>query len=253
MSLDGENPERSSPRDNGDTVRAKVYPLSSKRLTQSHLKALGTALGVPTTATAEDIRLMIGRALSDMGKEQQNVEVVHHKQSSGSRSIGLRDENGIFLEVNCEPVVTASPTASSDDEEEDDGERSGSSETANLTSWEETAETEQERTNKQELLECRVELAETRNALDAEVQKTQALESELTSKLEEVSELKARYECEREKSRRTWIVMPFVMIAISLIVTIIFISLCVTMCITRHINRSRISPETNNFHTVALL
>ena len=69
MSLDGENPERSSPRDNGDTMRAKVYTLSSKRLTLSHLKALGTALGVPMTATAEDIRLMIGGALLDMGKE----------------------------------------------------------------------------------------------------------------------------------------------------------------------------------------
>ena len=50
-----------------------------------------------------------------------------------------------------------------------------------------------------------------------------------------------------------FVAMSLLMIAKSLIVTRIFISVCVTMCITRQINRSRISPDTNNLHTVAWL
>ena len=102
---------------------------------------------------------MIGGKLLDMDKEQQNVEVVRvdpPPESSGGGSIGLRDEQGIFIEVDCVPATVTSPAAISLDEE-DDGELSDVASEGTRGAFEET-----EHLTRQELLECRAELAETR-------------------------------------------------------------------------------------------
>ena len=201
MSEDGDNQYQRSSSPSGDlAARTKVYPLSSRRLTLPHLKTLATALGIPTAAAAEDIRLMIGGKLLDMDKEQQNVEVVRvdpPPESSGGGSIGLRDEQGIFIEVDCVLATVTSPAAISLDE--DDGELSDVASEGTRGAFEET-----EHLTRQELLECRAELAETRVTLEAEMQKSRLLESDLLSTAREVSALKESYESEREKTRRAW-------------------------------------------------
>lgn len=132
----------------------------------------------------------------EMGREQQNVKVVCEDsltESSGGRSISLRDKHGIFLKVDCEPVAMTSLTATGADEKEDNEEQSGISETVH-SELEEGAE--QECLTKKELLECHAKLAETGTLL--------TLESDLSSAMTEVSALKERLESEKGKSQKAW-------------------------------------------------
>ena len=57
-------------------VVGKPLPLRSGRLTAMHLRKLAKALGVPMSATIEDLRLMIDGKLAEMDKQPQNVQVV---------------------------------------------------------------------------------------------------------------------------------------------------------------------------------
>ena len=47
-----------------------VLPLSSRRLTSPNLKVLAHTMGIPTAASVDDLRLMIGGKLQEMEKEQ---------------------------------------------------------------------------------------------------------------------------------------------------------------------------------------
>ena len=89
-----------SPRGEG----SKILPLASRRLTVACLKALAEGLGLPTTASAEDIRLMVGGKVEEMGKDQLNVEVVLDDplpEANSYAKVSLRDDSGVFVEVQC--------------------------------------------------------------------------------------------------------------------------------------------------------
>ena len=93
----------------------------------ANLKALAGALGVPTTASANDIRLMIGDKVEEMGKDQQNVEVVLDDPVPDANQysrLSLHDEEGVFL--NCELLAHggADPRPSEPDSDQD-GDQTG--------------------------------------------------------------------------------------------------------------------------------
>ena len=86
-------------------------PLNSKRLTVSHLRQIGEALGLPTAASLDELRGMIEGLLVEQGKEPMNVQVWLQEDTG----ITLYDEGGSFLAIK--PPVSApdhtSPESSS--------------------------------------------------------------------------------------------------------------------------------------------
>ena len=73
-------------------------PLNSKRLKAGHLRRLAAALGVPTAASADELRQMIDGKLTEEGKEVRNVQVVLGGADPTSE-FALEDEEGRFLIV----------------------------------------------------------------------------------------------------------------------------------------------------------
>ena len=113
----------------GATIRerARVHvPLNSKRLTAGQLRRLAVALGVPSSGSPADIRLIIEGKLTELGREPQNVQVV---MEEGTPTAGLRlqDESGTFVTVEAEEPthpeeLVEEPVAETDGLEEDNDE-----------------------------------------------------------------------------------------------------------------------------------
>ena len=76
-------------------------PLNSKRLTVSHLRRLASEVGVPTAASADELRQMIDGKLAEDGKDTPNVQVVLPSAEPNSEFY-LQDEEGTFLTVPVE-------------------------------------------------------------------------------------------------------------------------------------------------------
>ena len=58
----------------------------------------GQSLGVPVSATIEDLRLMIDSKLAAMDKEPQNIQVIITDTEEGVvQCLVLQDETGVFL------------------------------------------------------------------------------------------------------------------------------------------------------------
>ena len=82
----------------------RAFPLSSRRLTQAHLRALAQALGLPTDASGDDTRLMVEGKLGEMEKDPRTVQVCTDDPLPDGRAtvIGLQDATGLFLKVEKE-------------------------------------------------------------------------------------------------------------------------------------------------------
>ena len=169
-----------------------VLPLSSRRLTSPNLKALAT-MGIPTAASVDDLRLMIGGKLQEMDKEQQNVEVVLEESAGSEQKMTLRDEGGVFLEVHCEPTRVDQGRSTPDSTGIPDEERNN------------VDDQDQEKEHlSQVLLECRTELETAREALNQEQLKSRDLERELEAAKEETSRLQEELDAEKSKAQSTW-------------------------------------------------
>ena len=81
----------------------RAFPLSSRRLTLTHLHAIAQALKLPTSASGEDILLMIEGKLGEMGRNPRTVQVCTDNPVPGGGSgiavVGLQDQNGLFLKI----------------------------------------------------------------------------------------------------------------------------------------------------------
>ena len=66
--------------------RGRPLPLNSKRLTAAHVQQLARTLGLPTTASPDDIRQMIDGKLAEIGRETPNVQVVVQHEVEGDRA-----------------------------------------------------------------------------------------------------------------------------------------------------------------------
>ena len=75
--------------------------LNSKRLTATQIKRVGRALGLPTSASTEEVRQMIEGKLEDQSRQPSNVQVVIEPPGK----ISLHDEGGEFLAIPPEDIV----------------------------------------------------------------------------------------------------------------------------------------------------
>ena len=94
---------------------AKVYvPLNSTRVTTGQLRGLGTELGVPTSSSVGDLRVMIEAKLREMDREPSNVQVALPRNPEDT-SFSLVDHSGVFLTVEPRhelPVMSDEPSGS---------------------------------------------------------------------------------------------------------------------------------------------
>ena len=75
----------------------QTLPLNSRRLSSSLLKQLAGGLGVPTSASAGDLRPMIEGRLTEAGHNPLRTQVVLREVEGGTH-ISLQDESGVFHE-----------------------------------------------------------------------------------------------------------------------------------------------------------
>ena len=81
----------------------RAFPLSSRRLTQAHLRALAQALGLPTDASGDDTRLLVEGKLGEMEKDPRTVQVcTDDLYLMEATVIGLQDATGLFIKVEKE-------------------------------------------------------------------------------------------------------------------------------------------------------
>ena len=100
-------------RRNGQTL-----PLNSRRLTVPLLRQLAEGLGVPTTASQDDLRSMIEGRLMEADCDPLRTQVVLREVGQGTH-ISLQDESGVFQEIEpLDPGETLHPSLSESEEEE---------------------------------------------------------------------------------------------------------------------------------------
>ena len=81
--------------------RTELLPLNSRRLTAAMVRRLASALDIPTTGTAEDVRQLLDAKLTERGHEPMKVQVVVCTGADGV-TLCLEDVEGTFLEVRPE-------------------------------------------------------------------------------------------------------------------------------------------------------
>ena len=79
-------------------------PLKPKRLTVCHLRWLTSEVGVPTGASADELRQIIDGKLTEDGKDTPNIQVLPSIDPNSEFS--LEDECGKFLTVSAAVWVT---------------------------------------------------------------------------------------------------------------------------------------------------
>ena len=83
------------------SVRSQFHvhmPLNSLRITAGQLRRLGKVLGLTSSGSIDDQRLMVEGKISEMGHKPYNVQIVFEEYSSDA-SFQLCDEGGKFLMV----------------------------------------------------------------------------------------------------------------------------------------------------------
>ena len=75
-------------------------PLNSCRVTRSQLRAVAEELGLPTSATGEDLALMVSGRLTEEGRDSKSVQVV-----LSDNQLQLADVGGVFLTVAFEEAA----------------------------------------------------------------------------------------------------------------------------------------------------
>ena len=144
-------------------VVGKSLPLRSRRLTAVHLRRLAKALGVPVSATIEDLRLMIDGKLAEMDKEPQNVQVVIADTVEGGVECQvLQDETGVFLRT-----TDGDPTDEDRTRREDESESGGTEKDVPVTVDTLQAELQEARLKQTEMAE---QLASKQAELDSAVE-----------------------------------------------------------------------------------
>ena len=74
-----------------DAVPNEVpFLLNSRRLTVPYLKAIAKAVGLPTTGSADETRVMIDGKLEEMGRDPRNVQVIVASDPRGRETLSLR-------------------------------------------------------------------------------------------------------------------------------------------------------------------
>ena len=93
------------------------FPLNSRRLTVPYLKAIAKAVGLPTTGSADETRVMIDGKLEEMGRDPRNVQVIVASNPRGRETLSLRDVDGEFVRVGAVEEQEGVATGGGDREE----------------------------------------------------------------------------------------------------------------------------------------
>ena len=84
----------------------KPLPFNSKRLKTVHLKRIAAAMSSPTSGSADEVRQMVERRLTEMDKEPRHVQVLVLQTDEGGIRIQLMDVDGPFLDIKPEEEPT---------------------------------------------------------------------------------------------------------------------------------------------------
>ena len=68
-------------------------------MTGPYLKSIAKALGLPTTGTVDETRVMIDGKLTEMDQDPRNVQVVLERDGSGRETLSLKDMDGVFVDA----------------------------------------------------------------------------------------------------------------------------------------------------------
>ena len=91
-------------------------PLNSRRVTRSQLRAVAEELGLPTSATGEDLAQMVSGKLTEEGRDPKNTQVV-----VSNDQLQLEDEHGVFLTA----TLTEEEEQQTEPEQESDDRKKG--------------------------------------------------------------------------------------------------------------------------------
>ena len=90
----------------------RILSFNSRRLTATYLKAIARKMGLPTSATTDEIRVLIEGRLTEDGREARDVQVIVQEQpkgmgedsacSKGTVRLFLVDETGVVIEAEVE-------------------------------------------------------------------------------------------------------------------------------------------------------
>jgi len=177
----------------GDTISGESeqpcarLPFNSKHLTTQQLKRVAVALGVPTSASTEELRQMLKGKLTELRKEPRNVQVV----IVGDAEMYLCDEGGKFLDI----LISEDPPSSEEqDSVSDDGE-SGSEDLVSLQTALAAAQVEvtslQEQVSTLKMEVCH-EKAHIKEMWRGNCEYTTEVDKELAEKDAEIADLKER-------------------------------------------------------------
>ena len=87
--------------------RWRTVPLNSRRVTAPILRCVAVNLGVPTSASAEELRQMIDGRLIEQGREPRDVQaVIEPGGTDALEHVLLQDNDGVFLEADLVLTVT---------------------------------------------------------------------------------------------------------------------------------------------------
>ena len=87
--------------------RKVVFPLSSRRLKLYQLQQLAQALELPTSASSDDLRVMVEEKLRAMDRNPLNTQVVMDLQEEGTENLSLQNEEGQFLHAQFFLMIVA--------------------------------------------------------------------------------------------------------------------------------------------------
>ena len=167
-----------------------TFPLNSRRLTGLYLRSIAKAIGLPATGTVEQTRVIIDGKLTEMGRDLRNVQVVVRSWERGETLL-FRDMDGAFVEAS---VSSDDRGGTGIDGGDGDGEHSesGAGEDLTISPHSSTRASEDE------------ELSTLRAANEALLADKEALNGEVSSLKEEVSEVRGMLERERERVGEMW-------------------------------------------------
>lgn len=87
-----------------DKSNKSPFPLNFRRLIGPYIKAITRAVGLPTTRTADETRVMINGKIKEMGRDPRNVQVIVARDSHAWETLSPRDVDGILVDVGAPEI-----------------------------------------------------------------------------------------------------------------------------------------------------
>ena len=93
-----QSPERDAPMDSHAVLQQSRYPMNSRRLTATHLRAIAEAIGLPSAGSVDQLRQCIEGKLQTE-RDDPNIVVVIREVQSTDHILALADSEGEFIQT----------------------------------------------------------------------------------------------------------------------------------------------------------